>query len=175
MQDHGFLMIPPLDVPKNSDAWLGHLQRRHIFRGRLNTAASHPRLREMNAEPFILLATRGGYEVCSPQLAAVRAKVPSKIASLVGTKRKQLAYLLQSADWDNLPPHERAVAETIYDDIEQFSIETVSRADFISKKLGKLEHRLRTAVDAGSLRPRNGGLKQLLSPDTPDDDLINSP
>lgn len=111
-----------------------------------------------------------GYEVCSPQLAAVRAKVPAKIASLVGTKRKQLAYLMQSADWDNLPPHERAVAETIYDDIEQFSIETVSRADFISKKLSKLEHRLRMAVDAGSLRPRNGGLKQLLSPDAPDFD-----
>jgi hypothetical protein len=164
LHDHGMLTVPPLAASKNSDAWLGHLQRRHIMRGRLNNSATHPRMSEEGSTPFILLATKGGFEVVAPQVAASRAELPHRLQTLAVTKRKQLAYLMQSADWSALPVHEQAIAEAIYDDIDAFVDDTVISAKRIGIKLTKLEHRIQMLMDAGTVVPRNGGLKQLLAP-----------
>lgn len=166
------LMVPSKDAPKNSDAWLGHLQRRHIVRGRLNKAATHPRMTEMGSTPFVLVAHAGGFEVRAPHTAIGKAELPRKFKTLVETKRKQLQYLMQSADWPALPPHERAVAETIHDDIDNFADDVNIAADRISRKLAKLEHRIQKGIDAGSIVPANGGFKQLLAPDAIVDDGI---
>lgn len=163
LADHELLIIPNPDLPKNSDGWLGHLQRRHIIRGRINNSATHPRMRDEGADAFIITATRGGFEVRSPNVAAAKTELAKKVATLAETKRKQLAYLMQSADWPNIPPHERAVAEAIYDDIEAFAEDTRISADRISRKLAKLEHRVRQAMDAGHITSTNGGIKQLLA------------
>ncbi len=165
LQESGLLTVPATYVAKNSDAWLGHLQRRHIIRNRINTAAVHPRMAETaQGVSFILVAIRGGFEVQSPQVAASKAELPRKIRSLTETKRKQLSYLMQSADWSALPIHEQAIASEIYDDIDNFVVDTKTGADRISRKLARLEHRLAVLMDTGAVKPTNGGLKQLLSP-----------
>ncbi len=167
MQSRGLLTVPSSEASKNSDAWLGHLQRRHIIRGRLNKAANHPRMRE-GSTPFVLAAIRGGFEVRSPQAAFMKGELPRKIRTLTETKRRQLAELMQSADWSQLPVHERRIAETIYDDIEYYAVDTKTGADRISQKLSKLEHRIRQAIKSGELVPTNHALQYLVDP--PSDD-----
>ena len=170
IQECGMLTVPPEDTAKNSDAWLAHLQRRHQCRTRINKASTHPRMTDDGSIPFILIAIRNGVEVQSPQVAAASVGLPRKISSLVNTKRKQLSYLMQSADWAVLPLHEQAIAEAIYDDIDMFSTNTQTTADHISRKLGKLQHRIKQLLDAGAVVPSNGGLLQLMSPEEEDDD-----
>jgi hypothetical protein len=175
LHEHGMLTMPPPDTPKNSDAWLGHLQRRHIMRGRINAAATHPRMTDEGSSPFIIVAIQGGFEVLAPQVAASKAELPRKLQTLVVTKRKQLSYLMQSADWSALPVHEQAIAETIYDDIDAFVVDTKTTADRISHKLVKLEHRIQMLMDAGTVVPRNGGLRQLIAPtvvECADDEIV---
>jgi len=170
LQECEMLVIPPEDAAKNSDAWLAHLQRRHQCRARINKAATHPRMTDDGSMPFILTAIRNGVEVQSPQVAAASAGLPNKISSLVNTKRKQLSYLMQSADWAVLPPHEQAIAEAIYDDIDMFSTNTQTTADHIGRKLGKLQHRIKQLIEAGTVVSNNGGLRQLLSAPAEEDD-----
>src|SRR5690349_4656093 len=38
------LLNVPTGAPKQSDAWLAHLQRRHQLRYNINKAATHPRM-----------------------------------------------------------------------------------------------------------------------------------
>jgi hypothetical protein len=172
MAQHGMLELPLPEAPKNSDAWMGHLQRRHIMRGRLNKAGTHPRMSEEGSMPFIITAIKGGYEVRSPEIAASKAELPRKISRLTQTKRQQLAYLMQSADWSALPPHERSIAETIYDDIDAFTADIKTDADRISRKLAKLEHRIRLALEAGEIKPRNHGIQGLLESSQPHDEQV---
>jgi hypothetical protein len=169
LQKMQLLTIPPLDSPKDSDAWLGHLQRRHITRNRINKAATHPRMTEENSTPFIILAIQGGFEIRAPHTAITKSELPRKLKTLIETKRKQLAYLMQSADWTALPPHERSVAETLYDDIDNFTDDIKIGADRISRKLAKLESRIKRALDDGSIKPKGNAIKQLLLEMTPED------
>jgi hypothetical protein len=171
LQTQGLLRIPPANVSKDSDAWLGHLQRRHIQRNRLNKAATHPRMTDEGSTPFVVLSLRGGFEVQAPHVAASRAELPRKITSLTETKRKQLGYLMQSSDWSVLPAHEQAIAEAIYDDIDAFTVDTRTAAERISIKLAKLERRIRMLLDAGKVTPMNDGLRRLLGPAEDDDKL----
>lgn len=168
----GFLTVPSGDDAsnKNSDAWMAHIHRRHIFKQRLNKAASHPRLTRMGYSPFTIIAIRGGYEVTAPEVAASRGELSRKISSLTQTKHTQLTYLMQSADWDKLPAHERVFAQEIYTDINDFAADTTTRADRISQKVERLERRLSIAMSKGEIQPANGGIKQLLAPAKDDDD-----
>jgi lipopolysaccharide biosynthesis protein len=157
------LTIPPEDTPKNSDAWLGHLQRRHQHRAKINKAATHPRMYEKeHSSAFTIAAVAGGFEVRATHTAASKNELAKRLATLTVTKRKQLAYLMQSTDWLNLPPHERAVAETIYDDIVALEEDTSKSAERISSKLERLEHRIQRALDAGDICSQNGGIQRLL-------------
>jgi hypothetical protein len=136
------LTIPPIDAPKDSDAWLGHLQRRHILYVKLNKACSHPRMAEYGIDPFILTAIRGGYEVCTPTSEVINSKITKKFQSITETKRKQLKELMQGADWSKIPYQEKEIAIVIYDDIRDFAEATKHAADLISKKLVRLQNRV---------------------------------
>src|SRR4029077_3098858 len=152
-----------------SECWEGQLQGRDNARNRINKAATHPRMTEENSTPFIILAIQGGYEIRAPHTAVTKSELPKKLKTLTETKRKQLAYLMQSADWTALPPHERSVAETLYDDIDNFTDDIKTGADRISRKLAKLESRIKRALDDGSIKPKSNAIKQLLLEMTPED------
>jgi hypothetical protein len=146
-QRQGLLNSPPPTALKRSDTWMAHLHRRHELRYRLNKAGSHPRLQENGATPFSMDSLgRGMYQVRAPHIAVAQSGLPRKVASLVKYKKIQLTYLMQSADWTQIPPHERAVAESIYDDIENFAALINLQADSLSNKLGKLRRRLEQIV-----------------------------
>lgn len=159
-QRHGLLNVPT-GAPKKSDAWLAHLQRRHQLRYNINMAGSHPRMEI----PFVVESIKGGnLEVRTPQLAISKCKLTDRLETLCVTKRRQLAYLMQSADWSGLPQHERIVAETLYDDIDMFQQKIELEATCLNGKFAKLESKLRRAVESGRIKPQNGGIRGLISP-----------
>ena len=163
--DHGMIdTLPPEGASKKSDAWKANLQRRHECKNTLNAASAHPRMRESGSSPFAIMSVGGVFEVMAPHVAASKADLPRKMQSLIGTKRKQLAYLMQSEDFALLPDHERGRAEANYDDINDFAEDITTRVERISRNQAKLEHRIRMAIDAGKVTPTNGGLRQLLAP-----------
>ena len=163
LHQHGMLVQPPANSSKNSDVWLSHLQRRHIMRGRINKAASHPRMASEGSAAFSVVAIRGGFEVLASHMAVSKVELPHKLKTLAVTKRQQLAYLMQSADWSVLPPHEQAIGEEIYNDIDAFVEDTGTRADRISAKLARLERRISVMLASGAIVPLNGGFTQILA------------
>lgn len=156
----GGLLPVPRDADRKSDAWQAHLQRRHQLKYSINKAGSHPR---MQPNAFIIeTIAMGTLEVRSPYFAISRSTMLNKIDSLINTKRKQLAYLMQSADWSVLPPHERAMAESLYDDIDMLKQRMDLESEGLAHKFRKLEVKLRKAVESGVVRPANGGIKAIL-------------
>ena len=164
LQEHGELIVPPPDTPKNADSWLGHLQRRHIIIAKLNKSSAHPRMAAEGSVPFKLVAGGGEYLVRSPHEQIVQGEVPMKVLSLVVTKRKQLRYLMESADWSILPPYEKVFAETLNDDLDLFEEHVKSSANNLDGKFAKLRGKLQRAVTGGEITPKNGGLEKFLSP-----------
>lgn len=157
------LKVPPQGTSKDADAWLAHLQRRHQFRYSLNKAGAHPRMTENGSTPFVVESvSQGVYEVRSPHDALHKQTMPQKVESLVRTKRKQLTYLMQSADWDQLPPAERIYAESLYDDIENFESRVDNEATMIDRKLEKLRSKLLIGIQSGRITPKNGGIKAMI-------------
>src|SRR5262245_38037495 len=163
LQDHAILNITPTDSPKTSDAWLGHLQRRHIARSKLNKAGTHPRLIEQGSTPFSIDAIGGVFEIRAPHIAVSKFSLPKKVQTLIGTKRQQLAYLMQSADWERLPPYERVFAEAIFDDITKYAKDIRTDAEDLDNKFVKLQRRLDLLMKAGSIVAADGGIKQLIA------------
>jgi hypothetical protein len=160
---HGELTVPPEGTPKNSDAWLGHLQRRHICLNRINKSSTHPRITEYgDAMPFVLVHQRGLYLVRAPHDQIVKGEIPLKLVSILDTKRKQLRYLMESADWSLLPAHERFLAEALEDDISLFEQNIRNTADNLGMKFGKLRVKIQNAITSGVIQPRNGGVKRFL-------------
>jgi hypothetical protein len=153
------LLKTPVSTRRDTDAWKAHLQRRHELKYSINQAGSHPRM----DTPFVIeVVAQGVWEVRAPQVAISRNKMLDRVESLTKTKRKKLAYLMQSADWSILPPHERAFAEALFDDIEMFQEQLNLSARALSSKFSKLENRLRRAVECGDIKPRNGGIRQIV-------------
>jgi len=175
LQDHGMLTVPPKDAPKNSDAWLGHLQRRHIIRNQINKAATHPRLLEKGSTPFSIDALAGGFEVRAPHQAISKSEVPRKVQSLVGTKKRQLAYLMQSTDFPVLPEAIRETAEEIFDAIQNYAEDIRTGANRLDKQFTKLQRKIQLKLEAGSIVPTNGGIKQLLASPSEESEAENVP
>jgi hypothetical protein len=162
----GVLFIPPADTPKNSDTWMAHLQRRHRLRYNLNKASTHPRMET----PFVIEALPGSsiLEVRSPQLSVSQNNILRRVNSLVVTKKKQLGYLMQSADWSVLPPHEKALAQSVYDDIDCFDQRVSLESSLLDNKLRKLEYRLQAAINRGEIQPQDRGIAGFLGRDEAD-------
>lgn len=164
-QRHGLLNVPT-GAPKRSDAWMAHLQRRHHLRYGINQAGAHPRMET----PFVVESVKGNLgqlEVRSPDVAIQKNRFLDRVESLCKTKRQQLAYLMQSADWSSLPPEERLTAEMLHYDIEMFQKQMALQSSCLSEKFDRLELRLRRAVESGELRTRNGGIRGIIDRSAP--------
>jgi hypothetical protein len=149
---------------KRSTIWLAHLQRRHQARSSLNKAASHSTMQPYGGAYVLetLSQQHGTMVVRSVVSALAQAEAARQVESLAITKRKQLGYLLQSADWSVLPPHEKAFAEALYDDIDYFVGGVARSAEHLQKKFSNLQRRLAALVESGQLRLANGGVRALL-------------
>lgn len=170
LQRCGLLTIPPSDASKGSDAWMGHLQRRFQHRDKINKAATHPRMWERGSTPFVIAAYAGGYEVQAPHTAATRSHIGDSIMSLLETKKKQIAYLMQSSDWTQLPPYERVMAQEIYEDLSEYSEDMKTGADRHNKKVTRLQTRLRASIERGEIQSVDGSLKRLVEHQSGDDE-----
>lgn len=158
----GMLVIPVEGTAKSDDAWMAHLQRRHIMVSRLNKAGTHPRMKD-GSVTFFIAAEGGKYYVRAPHEHISQGALPAKIESLLITKRKELRYLMESSDWSVLPIHERVFAEALDDDIENFEAQVHQATFFLTKKFDKLRLKLTASVKDGSLIPVNGGVKNFIA------------
>ena len=154
----------------SSDRWLAHLQRRHQLRVNINKAGAHTRIAAHGGKPFVIEQIgHHALEVRSPEVALAKSNLTARLTSLCGHKRRNLAYLMQSADWAALPAHERAIAESLYDDIDKFETDIGNNAEWLTKKFAKLEHKIKKALADGTITARNGGFKRMLSDESIDD------
>jgi hypothetical protein len=172
LAERRLLELPPADAPKNSDAWLGHLQRRHQIRSKINNTAMHPRMTNEGSVPFRIDPVSDFWEIRAPHVAAERHGTAARVASLATTKRQQLAYLMQSADWTALPVHERIFAQEIFVDISNFEEDIRISATRVQDKLDRLSRRLQAAIDSGEIHPRDG-IRQLIMPRQAELDLTS--
>jgi hypothetical protein len=162
----GMLAAVPRHLSKNSVEWKAHLQDRHNAKMRLNRGGNHPRLLDENLTPFSLDSVgQGTFEVRSPQAAVINSELPRKVENVANTKRRRLKRLMQSIDWATIPERDKLRAEMIVLDIDEFVQLLTMKADQIEYKFKQLENRIKAEVDAGTLQPRNGGIRQLISPD----------
>jgi hypothetical protein len=150
---HNGLLNVPFGAPKQSDAWQAHCQRRHQLKTKINRSGIHPRLAEMGSTPFSLdVVAPGTYEVRSPQTSAMHASVNKKVDTLIRHKRRQLQYLMQSADWSNIPVHERVVAETVYDDINDYADVVTMQGKALDRKFARIQSNIQRAIDRGEIK-----------------------
>lgn len=162
-EDNRLLVVPPNDASKKSDAWMAHLQRRHMLRYNINKAATHPRMTEKGSVPFVIdTISTGEYEVRAPQEAMYAPTLPQRVDSLTKTRRKQLDHLMQSTDWKQLPAYYKANANRLYDDIDAFESEVDLKSRNLIKKFTGLQADLTAAVASGEITPSNGGVRAVI-------------
>ena len=179
---NGYLQVPynaanssgdPIYSGELSDgAWVGHLHERNNLKNQINRASTHPRIGERGVTPFkIVVVSHGGpgggttWGTLSAEDAIAKDDTPAAIQKLVGTRRKHLEYLMQSADWASLPSGERLVAEALYEDIESYEERVSMESRQLNKKFEKLRSRLAAALESGEVVASNGGIKQITEGD----------
>jgi len=162
------LLNTPTNAPKKSDAWLAHLQRRHQLKTNINKAAAHPRMQNQGEGivPYVIQqVTMGGWITQSISSAIGKHDLPKKMVSLFTTKKRQLNYLMQSADWHHLPPFERVLAEELYEDIDELEENVSRKSERITNKYARLESKIKRALENNEIKSVNGGIKALLEPE----------
>jgi hypothetical protein len=163
---HGYLNVP-FDADKKADVWLAHLTRRNQLRQNLYKASTNP---NVVSECYVITVSSGGAMIVeSPQVALKQTEFAAKFSSLVGTKRKQLGYLMQSLDIQQLPPHQRAIAENLYDELTDWNslihMQTVS----FDRRVAKLTAQITRDIEAGLIQPKNHALMNLVENKEPGD------
>jgi len=164
MESQGLLEVPPEGISKDSDAWLGHLQRRHQCIGALNKAGGNKlRMNDANLKCYVIRPKNGMIWIRPSHEVIAQAELPKKIESVFQTKRKQLEYLMESADWSVLPVYERMFAEGLYDDIDTFEKHVTVSVEGITSKFNKLASKIKTSTENNEYQATNGGIKMMLA------------
>lgn len=156
LASHGLLTIPPEDTPKGADAWIGHVDRRGDFRDRINMAALHPRMFELNSVPYYIAALpkSGGYQVREPHNPASMSNIMRRLKTLTDTTRRRIEYHLQSSDWLTLPEQYRIlVAEMLCMDIALINQQMSMQLDSIDQKVNQMLQRLSLITPDGKMQP----------------------
>jgi hypothetical protein len=122
-------------------------------------------MNDLGVGAYVLVTLKGGlYKVELPQERIAAHEITTKVTSLVQTKRQQLKYLMQSADWSLLPPYEHDFAQALKFDIDGFEEDIRTTARRLNTKFEWLAKKLKHAVDSGLISPNNGGIRQLIAP-----------
>lgn len=160
---HGYLNVPPADVDKQSDVWLAHLTRRNQLRTNIFKASTN--IVKMGDNCFVITMSKGaggGMIVETPDVALQQVGFAAKLETLIGTKRRQLGYLMQSLDFAQLPPHQKALAENLYDELSGWNQVVQLQTKLFDGRMSKLVRQIRHDVDAGVVVPKNHAINNLL-------------
>jgi hypothetical protein len=99
---------------------------------------------EAGEQPFIIEARSGGlYEVL----------VPHDSNKLMQTKHRQLGWLMQAEEWEDLKPDEQVMAKALYDDISLLGRTLNAHLDSLDQKFNRLSARLRQGIQDGRVTP----------------------
>lgn len=165
---HGYLNVP-FDADKQSDVWLAHLTRRNRLRINLFKASTHPSMLDYGVSCYVITMSGSGMIVETPEVALQQAAFATKLDKLIGTKRKRLGHLMQSVDINQLPEHQRALAENLYDELSDWNNVLRLQTSQFDRRLSKLTHNIRLGIASGDVIPKNHALQNLLTTDDDDD------
>jgi hypothetical protein len=163
LDEQNLLVLPPVGTPKDSDAWLGHLQRRHQCIQNINKASTHPRMRDEGSHCYIIKPQYGRVIIRAPHEQIAQGEIPTKITTILRTRRQQLRYLMESADWEVLPAEERVAVKYLTHAIDGFEETVMSQIRTIGKQFNELASAIQKAVDSKMIIPKNGGINNVLS------------
>lgn len=171
---HGYLNVPFGIEDKQSDVWLAHLTRRNQLRKNIFKASTN--ISRMGDNCFVLSSPKGaagGMIVETPQVALEKTKFAEKLEKLVITKRRKLGYLMQSLDFAELPPHQKALAENLYDELSGWNQVIQLQTQLFDGRMSKLIRQIREDVRLGVVVPKNHAIGNFLlendqGDDTPD-------
>lgn len=161
---HGFIeKLPAPDTDKKSDEWLAHLTRRNQLRTNLFKASTHPNMMEAGSVCFVItMMGNGAMIVEAPQTAIEKTEFATKLETLVCTKRRQLGYLMQSVDFTKLPPHQKALAENLYDELSDWNRVVQLQTELFDTRMHKLIRNIALGVKSGEIKPENHAIHALL-------------
>ena len=163
------LIKPPSSYDRGSDGWQAFLQRRHQAKVNLNKAGSHPRMSESGLTPFSIGQKGHGIMVVqTPMQAAVTTPIGKQVESLVETKKTKLRHLLESVDFNALPPSDQAQIANMYETIADFQAQTEFTTARMTQKFERVRASIERLVSQGVVRPVNGGITALIEPDNQD-------
>lgn len=165
-QDEGYLKVPKSEA-KQSDAWKAHVQRRHELKFNINKAGSRSNMKT----PFVIESiSQGVWEIRAPHTAIAQTRIGRRLETLMITRRRSLAYLMQSADFSSLEPHEQALAEALHDDISDYgeNVERLGRQ--LDSKFERLRRKIEVAVETGKIKSSNGGIMRMIEGSTEEDE-----
>jgi len=169
---HGYLNVPFGIDDKQADVWLAHLTRRNQLRKNLFNASTHISMLESGGECYVITMPKGNSGamiVEPPHVALQQTAFAEKLETLIGTKRRQLGYLMQSMDFTQLPSHQKALAENLYDELSDWNGEVQLRTQNLDRRMSKLVRQIRHDVETGVVVPQNHALGNLLTnTDVPD-------
>jgi hypothetical protein len=145
------LLAVPFGCPTTSDAWKVHVAKRQTRRCRINVSGVHPRLLHEGATPFVIdWQGRDLYEVNSPETSLLLVGAYPKFVQTLQSKRSQIARLYQGVDFNRLPPHHRAYAEQMYEDVDALADAFTSQIGLITQRFAKFKGRVeRYLIEAG--------------------------
>jgi hypothetical protein len=137
------LLVVPFGYPTSSDAWKAHVAKRQVLRSRINISGVHPRLLSRGSTPFVIdWQERDLYEVNSPETSLLLAGAYPKFVQTLQGKRSQIARLYQGVDFNRLPPHHRAYAEQMYEDVDAIADSFTSQIGLITHRFAKFKGRV---------------------------------
>lgn len=131
LENHGFLIIPPTNTPKDSNEWGGHLLKRKMERNALNKAAQHYRMfTEFDSETFMVEHIKGThqYEVRALHIAVFVNEWQQRADRHTATIKRQMQRILQGVPWEAIAPHIRANLVRVYRELTYFQEDTAIRA-----------------------------------------------
>jgi len=126
-EEQGYYQVPR-DVSRDSNEWLGHIQRRHALKTQLFMAGCHSAMIALGREPFVIaILSQGDYglwEVRDPQTELEKMSIVEPIRSLSETITDHLRYLSES-----LPANLAQEDRDLLNEIHHRSLEMLHRID----------------------------------------------
>lgn len=157
------LVKAPSSTDKGSDGWQAFLQRRHQAKINLNKAGSHPRMIDQGLEPFVISQLgANALQVKTPYQAVLTTPLAKSVETLVNTKRTALRHLMQSIDYEQLPPNAQSQVQNVSDTIDDFKASVEFNTDRLNMKFEKLRAQVELMVLSGIIKPKNSGITNLI-------------
>jgi hypothetical protein len=132
----------PTSRKRDSIAWKAHVCLRWDLRRNINRAAMRPKS-QMDPPYKIKHIGKGMFKVISPQeeIHEHNAVSTDAICSLLKCLKRRLKRALQSAEWDQLPPWERILAESLWSRYESWEKRTALDATEFRNEITKMLER----------------------------------